>query len=616
MAKGLLLSGTTIVEKSSVGKYTAVFLVLIVFVVLLLVFHHLYMKRKFQKVLDEITAKYERVTELERIESENVKRYRDTVLSRALQFMIVNLTDNTVIELTVPKNPAITIQYLQLQGVIKSNKYTEIMEYWRGNMEVMSDEPSNSTFDNEALMERYANGEDQISAVYKVKKADGRYIWCRQDIVLARNNRTNDIIATITIYDIHQQKLLDEAYHAQHKELQDALKQAHHANQAKSTFLFNMSHDIRTPMNAILGFTAIAQKHINEPVQVEDALDKIESAGNILLKLINDILDFARIESGKYEVEISPRNINGFEEATRSLFEESMKAAGIELVLESDIRDSYVYCDAQRMKQICINLLSNAQKFTPRGGKVIHKFLQITDVVDGYATYELHIKDTGIGISKEFQERLFDSFERERTSTESGVEGTGLGLAIVKRLVDLLGAKIECVSELGKGTEFIITYRLKVADETEEKTEDEHKLVCFGEILQGKRVLLVEDNDLNREIAEDILQEEGLLVTAAEDGIMALDVLNKADADYFDVILMDIQMPKMDGYTATREIRWLNDVKKSKIPIIAMTANAYDEDKRRAKEAGMNGFVVKPLDIVELLSTIQNVLRLSVYDEG
>ena len=580
----------------------------LVIVVVIGMFWGLYMwfRHKMKVMIDELTAKYERVTELERLESENVKRYRDTVLSRALQFMIVNLSTNEVVELTVPKNPEITMQYLQIHGIIKSNTYTDVAAYWLSKIE-LDNEESAHIFDRENLMERYANGEDQLSVVFKAQKGDGRYSWCRQDVVLARNNRTDEIIATITIYDVHQQKLLDEAYRVQHKELQVALEQARQANQAKSTFLFNMSHDIRTPMNAILGFTTIAQKHINDPVEVSAALSKIESAGNILLKLINDILDFARIESGKYEVEISPRNINDFEGITKSLFEESMEAAGIRLVLENEIRNPYVYCDAQRMSQICINLLSNAQKFTPKGGSVTHRFIQTTDVIDGYATYELHIIDTGIGISKDFQQRLFNSFERERTSTESGVEGTGLGLAIVKRLVDLLGAKIECKSTLGHGTEFIVTYHLRVAEsEDVSKPNEEHSVESSG--LKGVRVLLVEDNDLNREIAEDILIEEGLEVITAQDGMMALDILNKADEGPFDVILMDIQMPKMDGYTATREIRCLSDEKKAQIPIIAMTANAYDEDRHRALETGMNGFVVKPLDVDELLEAVKKAV--------
>lgn len=596
---GILLDGIDCVH----GPLAVLAVVVVIGVVLCM---YLWFRHKMHHLIEELSAKYERVTELEKQESENVKRYRDTVLSRAMQFMIVNLSTNEVLELTVPKNPEITMQYLLLHGIIKSNSYTDVVAHWKDKVE-LDNEENTCLFDCDSLMERYANGEDHISIVFKAKKSDDRFGWCRQDIVLARNNRTDEIIATVTIYDIHQQKLLDEAYRVQHKELQAALEQARQANQAKSTFLFNMSHDIRTPMNAILGFTTIAQKHINDPVEVSAALSKIESAGNILLKLINDILDFARIESGKYEVEISPRNINDFEGITKSLFEESMEAAGIRLVLENEIRNPYVYCDAQRMSQICINLLSNAQKFTPKGGSVTHRFIQTTDVIDGYATYELHIIDTGIGISKDFQQRLFNSFERERTSTESGVEGTGLGLAIVKRLVDLLGAKIECKSTLGHGTEFIVTYHLRVAEsEDVSKPNEEHSVESSG--LKGVRVLLVEDNDLNREIAEDILIEEGLEVITAQDGMMALDILNKADEGPFDVILMDIQMPKMDGYTATREIRCLSDEKKAQIPIIAMTANAYDEDRHRALETGMNGFVVKPLDVDELLEAVKKAV--------
>lgn len=393
----------------------------------------------------------------------------------------------------------------------------------------------------------------------------------------------------------------------QKKELAAALSKAEIASTAKSTFLFNMSHDIRTPMNAIIGFTQIAREHVNDPDRVMDSLTKVEHASHHLMRLINDVLDMARIESGKLELEPEPCNIRNSIAEVEMLFRPKMEEKGIHFEVKAEnIQDNIVFCDSLRMKQIEFNLLSNALKYTKTGGHVEYRFIQTGRDVQGYSYMEMHFKDTGVGMTEEFQKHIFGAFEREKSATESGVEGTGLGLAITKQLVELHGGTIEVHSTKEVGTEFIIKLRLKIAAETgipldENDTKDN---VSFA----GKRLLLAEDNPLNREIAEVILSDMGFSVECAEDGSHAVEMVKKSTPGYYDLIFMDIQMPDMDGYQATREIRHLPDARLASIPIIAMTANAFDEDKKRAFEAGMNGHVAKPIEIDKLTAALEGIL--------
>lgn len=393
----------------------------------------------------------------------------------------------------------------------------------------------------------------------------------------------------------------------QKKELAEALSKAEIASKAKSTFLFNMSHDIRTPMNAIVGFTQIAMEHIDDKDRVMDSLTKVEHASQHLMRLINDVLDMARIESGKLKLELKPCSIRDSISETEMLFRPKMEEKGIhfEVRLE-DIQDNIVYYDSLRIKQIELNLLSNALKYTETGGQVLYRFVQTKRDEQGYAHIEMHFKDTGIGMTEEFQKHIFGIFEREKTATESGVEGTGLGLAITKQLVELHNGTIEVHSTKGEGTEFIIKLKLKIADEESLPfTQDDTKAdISFT----GKRLLLAEDNLLNREIAEVILSDKGFFVECAEDGLNAVEMVTKSTPGYYDLILMDIQMPNMDGYQAAREIRKLPDSQLASIPIIAMTANAFDEDKKKAFDAGMNGHVAKPIDIDKLSAALSEFL--------
>ncbi|MBQ8279465.1 MAG: response regulator [Roseburia sp.] len=382
--------------------------------------------------------------------------------------------------------------------------------------------------------------------------------------------------------------------------LADALEQAEKANKAKSTFLFNMTHDIRTPMNAIIGFTSMAKKHLSDLEKAKDYLDKVDMSSQHMLHIVNDILDMARIDSGKVELESAPIDIYKECYATDALFRSSMDEKQIDFSVSVDIIDEMVLGDAMRIKQIVVNLVSNAMKYTKPGGKVSLHYLQTEHTDDGFAHFEITIKDTGIGMSEEYQHHLFEAFERERSATVSGIQGTGLGLAISKQLTDLMGGTLTCNSKLGVGTEFILRFKVPtVGYDVPVKNE-----LSDISVFKNKRILLVEDNELNREIAVDMLEELGFVVEEANDGSVAIEKIQQAEQGYFDIILMDIQMPYMDGYQATRTIRMLPDKELASIPIIAMTANAFEEDREKALSAGMNAYLSKPINTNQIIETL------------
>ena len=410
-------------------------------------------------------------------------------------------------------------------------------------------------------------------------------------VILFIRNRQNNMF-------VEERQRQEEAYKKEledkNRELELAIKQEAKANRSKQEFLFNMSHDIRTPMNAIIGFTSLAQSHLDDKELLDSYLKKISTSSEYLLSLINDVLDMSRIESGKLKIEESnvylPSILDDIRDIVSSNVQKKQLSLNINIV---DLKDSNVLTDPLKLKQVLLNVVANAIKFTPSGGYVNLSLVQ----KDGYGNYDFIVEDNGIGISKEFQEHIFEQFAREATSTVSRVQGTGLGLSISKAIVDMMGGSISVESESGKGSKFTISLCFKVTDET-----TDNKTISSNNIIDtNKKVLLVEDNELNYEIAKTVLEEAGFRVDGASNGKEAVD---KASDNAYDVILMDIQMPIMDGYEATKELRRLGN----KTPIIAMTANAFSEDRKKAKDVGMDGYIPKPINVNKLVSTIMNIL--------
>ncbi len=379
------------------------------------------------------------------------------------------------------------------------------------------------------------------------------------------------------------------------------------ANEAKTAFLFNMSHDIRTPMNAIIGFTEMAQKHIDDTEKVENCLEKVSSSSKHLLSLINDVLDMARIESGKMQIEEQVINIREASKSAMAIAYENAEARDIKLTLHSGpVGDEYVYGDTLKISQIALNIMSNAVKYTNPGGRVDVRVEEVECGDPERLVCDLIVEDTGIGMSEEFLARIFEPFERSENSTKTGIQGTGLGMAITKELVEKMGGKIWVESKLGVGTKVTVRFNFRRAEKAVSSGADEETAAVD---LKGKKVLLVEDNELNREIAADILSEEGMIIETAEDGDVAVEIMKNAAEGQFDLILMDIQMPRMNGYEATKAIRALPDKKTAATPIVAMTANAFEEDRQNALAVGMNGHAAKPIDVSKLMKLLGEILK-------
>ena len=376
------------------------------------------------------------------------------------------------------------------------------------------------------------------------------------------------------------------------------------ANKSKSMFLFNMSHDIRTPMNAVIGFTTLALKDVSNAAKVKDYLTKVKTSSEYMMTILNDILEMARIENGKLDIESAPVNLLEGTENIKTILGEMAESKKIKLELIDNIEHPVVYSDKLRIMQITLNLLSNSIKYTNEGGHVSRVWTETPSDKPGWANYTAIVRDNGIGMAPEFVEKIFDIFERERTDSTTGVQGTGLGMSIVKRLVDAMNGKIEIKSEKNKGTEISVTIPMKIVEENVANHKDDE--IHFD--LSGKRVLLVEDNLFNREIAFELLEDRGLTVETANDGSVAIEKIKNSEAGTFDFILMDVQMPVMDGYAATQIIRNLSDKKKANIPIIAMTANAFEEDKKAALKVGMNAHVSKPIDMDVLCKIIATII--------
>ena len=445
-----------------------------------------------------------------------------------------------------------------------------------------------SVMSRNSQIEAYKQGKRELTLQLRQLGSDGNLHWMEIKNILMKN-------ITKDIFSISMTRCIDDEIQAT-LELERTRDAAEAANRAKSIFLFNMSHDIRTPMNAIMGFSSMAEKYREDPEKVSDCIKKIQVSGEHLLKLINDVLDMARIESGKTELDIQAHHIPTAIKNAECIFLADVKKKNQNFKVEYEVTDEIAFYDLLRVNQIELNLISNAIKYTPEGGSILYSVKQIASE-NGKGTYQCTVRDTGIGMSKEFCSHIFTAFEREHSNVVTGIEGSGLGLAITKQLIEQMHGTISCQSEPGKGTEFVFTLTFPIGTESDLKDETAQKIHPYE--FAGKRVLLAEDNELNREISNEILKDEGFVIENAEDGAVALEMVKQAEPGYYDLILMDVQMPKMNGYEATRAIRALGGAYSS-IPIIAVTANAFDEDKRTAREAGMNGHISKPIRIEEL----------------
>ena len=481
------------------------------------------------------------------------------------------------------------------------NRWSKIIPSYA---EMMVSDNTNGEFENQLGLETLRSQEKDYSMTYEFKLETGiNYHQVRVAFVKKKDGTRMAVVGTRNIDSLIKKERMQE------EKLKKAYVAAENANKAKTEFLNNMSHDIRTPMNVILGYNHLMKSQLTESKQL-DYQKKIEQSGKLLLAIINNVLDMARIESGKIKVDENYERVVEVVDEIISTFSSEAEEKEIHLSGSMKVTHRNILCDGTKIREIYVNLVSNAMKYTPRGGNVTITVEELPCEKEGYMKVKSEIKDTGIGMSKEYLPTLFEPFSREQNTTIGRIGGTGLGMPIVKKMVDLMGGSIEVASELGKGTVFTFTLMHKIADRKfySQKTEAAETSE-MGKNLSGKHVLLAEDNDLNAEIAVTVLEETGIVIERVEDGIQCVNRVVQMSPGTYDLILMDIQMPNMDGYKATRCIRRLDDKKKAEIPIIAMTANAFAEDRKKAFDAGMNGHIAKPIDIEKLGAVILSVLN-------
>ena len=456
-------------------------------------------------------------------------------------------------------------------------------------------------FDIQTMAARLHNKES-MSSEFKLKEGS----WFLS-MVVPQNYDKNGNVTSVLIAnrDVTDEKMRELR---QEEELREAKLKAECANKAKSSFLFNMSHDIRTPMNAIIGYAELASRHLQETEKLGRYLEKIQICGKELLSMLGNVLDLARIENNKVEMEYTVSNVHECFENCIIMFQQQAESKNQTLSLTEQIMYPYVYMDAPHLSEVCLNIISNAIKYTNTGGMISCNVVQKSCEKEDWCNMIITITDNGIGMSEEFQKRIFETFERERNTTLSHIDGSGIGMGITKKLVELMDGTIEVESKQGEGSTFTVTIPCRKASEDDSLVKKNSNL-CNKNCLNGVRILLVEDNEINTEIATELLTEEGCIVETANDGVVCIDMIEKADADYYKMILMDIQMPVMNGYDATLTIRKMKDTKKARIPIIAMTANAFAEDIQKVLSVGMNAHVAKPVDMNILVPTMMKCLK-------
>ena len=413
-------------------------------------------------------------------------------------------------------------------------------------------------------------------------------------------------VLTVGYWQYEMQRYKEALYA---EKIERAAKRAEEASKAKTRFLFNMSHDIRTPMNAIIGFSDLLEKHLDDKEKVHDYIKKIQLSGSFLLSLINYVLEMARIESGKATLRTEVGDAQELLGALNAVFEPAVEKKRLKYNCTLDVEHRFIICDVTKVREIVLNIISNSVKYTPEGGSVTVQIKEIPWEKEGWTAYRILVEDTGIGMGAEYLPHIFEEFTRERTSTESKVVGAGLGLPIVKALIDLMGGTIQVESERGKGSKFEVILPFEIASEEEVKDSYVKKEEKPYNRSKEKRILLAEDNELNAEIAITILEENGFKVERAEDGCKCVELFSEKPTGYYSTILMDIQMPNMDGYTASRKIRGMEREDAKAIPIIALTANAFDEDRNKAFAAGMNGHIAKPIDVGRMVRTIGALVK-------
>lgn len=561
----------------------------------------------FYVFIDDSTERLKnRMSELEKMNEElrsiyaRESQYRKAILYDAISFFEVNLTKDKFLSAYIQMQDGQLKDYFEYSGIPPYDKYSDYVRFWMKNMDSEEYEEYAKFIDADRLIRCYNKGELEQTYDGWMTDSGGRRHLYHYAFLLGKNEYTGDVITMAITKDMTEQVQRQNL-------LKSALSQAQTANIARNTFLQNMSHDIRTPLNAIIGYAELARKHKEDHERIDNYLNQIRSASEQLLAIVNESLEVTRMESGKvYLVESIVMLGDLLAEVERSV-RPQMDVKSISFTIDrSQVQHNAMYMDFLRMKEMLFQLLDNAVKYTEPNGKVRLTVIEEDRRLNHYGQFQFIVEDNGRGISPEFQKDLFLPFKREKNTTKSGVLGTGLGLSVVKSVVDLMEGSIEVESAKGRGSKFTINLLLKIPDELPAENGEHPEQERID--LRGKRILLVEDNEINREIAQELLTDEGYLVETANDGSIALEMVRTSEPQYYSLILMDIQMPVMDGHKATKAIRHLENRELASIPIIALSANAFAEDYKRSIEAGMNAHVPKPIKIDELQDTIRNVL--------
>ena len=527
-------------------------------------------------------------------------QYRKAILYDAISFFEVNLTRDKFLSAYIQMPDGQLRDFFEYRRIPPFEKYSEYVQYWMKDMNSEESKEYARFIDADRLIRCYSKGElEQTYDGWMTDASGVRHLY-HFAFLLGVNEYTGDVVTMAITKDMTEQVQRQNL-------LKSALNQAQTANIARTTFLQNMSHDIRTPINAIIGYTELARKHLSDHDRTQNYLNQIRVASEQLLMIVNESLEVTRMESGKaYLVESIGMVSDLLTELEKAVLE-SVEAKSIHFTIDrSQVRHNAVHMDFLRMKELLFQLLDNAVKYTEPGGNVKLTIIEKEMKLNQYAPFQFVVEDNGRGISHAFKKDLFQPFKRERNTTMSGVLGTGLGLSVVKNLVDLMEGSIEVESAEGKGSRFIVNLLLRVRSEPSQKEQESEEASRVS--LKGKRILLVEDNEINCEIAQELLSDEGFVVETANDGSVAVEMVKNSAPQYYALILMDIQMPVMDGHKATKAIRSLENKELAQIPIIALSANAFAEDYKRSIEAGMDAHIPKPIKMEELQETIRTVL--------